>query len=236
MVTTTSDINNSNVTSFTNQAKSSASVKTAKGGLEGLADNFDTFLTLLTTQLKNQDPTSPMETNEFTNQLVAFTGVEQQIKSNDFLEELIGLSKGTQSSTAVAYIGKYAQVEDSQVTLANKKADFSYEISGEASKASVVITSDSGNVIYSEVINAPKGGLQKLTWDGRTNAGGTAKDGTYNVSITATDTNGKQINSKIYTAGRISGADFSSGEVMLTVGGSQIPVSKIVKISENQAI
>ncbi len=70
-----------------------------------LAGNFDTFLKLLTTQLQNQDPMSPMDSNEFTQQLVAFSSVEQQINTNDNLQSLIALSLSQQASAAVNYIG-----------------------------------------------------------------------------------------------------------------------------------
>src|SRR5262244_1302115 len=71
-----------------------------------IASNFTTFLTLLTTQLKNQDPLSPMDTNQFTQQLVQFAQVEQQMKSNDQLSTLVSLEQTTQSTAALAYVGQ----------------------------------------------------------------------------------------------------------------------------------
>src|SRR5690554_2489607 len=71
-----------------------------------IAQNFDTFLSILTTQLRNQNPLEPLDTNQFTQQLVQFTGVEQQLKTNDFLEALLLNTQSTARSDAVSYIGK----------------------------------------------------------------------------------------------------------------------------------
>src|SRR6188474_2682957 len=69
-----------------------------------LASNFTTFLTLLTTQLKNQNPLEPLDTNQFTSQLVQFAGVEQQLKVNDQLSALVALQQTAQNSTALEFV------------------------------------------------------------------------------------------------------------------------------------
>ncbi len=73
--------------------------KTNQSGLK-LADDMQQFLTLLTTQLQNQDPLSPMDSTEFTNQLVQFSQVEQQITSNQKLDSLLALQLASISSVA----------------------------------------------------------------------------------------------------------------------------------------
>src|SRR5215469_6276624 len=77
-----------------------------------LSANFDTFLTLLTTQLQNQDPLQPMDSNQFTQQLVQFSQVEQQINSNQNLETLISATKNQTSQSAVSYLGKSLTIKD----------------------------------------------------------------------------------------------------------------------------
>src|SRR5213083_902330 len=69
-----------------------------------LASNFSTFLTLLTTQLKNQNPLDPLDTNQFTQQLVQFAGVEQQLKTNDQLTSLVSLQQSAQATQALVYV------------------------------------------------------------------------------------------------------------------------------------
>src|SRR5262245_44814411 len=91
-----------------------------------LASNFQTFLTLLTTQLKNQNPLEPLDTNQFTQQLVQFAGVEQQMKMNSQMETLLTLEKANQSTAAMAYLGSTATVDGSTATLADNKASWTF--------------------------------------------------------------------------------------------------------------
>src|ERR1700686_3335504 len=81
-------------------------------GSQQLAGNFDTFLKLLTTQLQNQDPLSPMDSNQFTQELVQFSQVEQQINTNTSLASLIALTKTQSSANAVSYLGKTITITD----------------------------------------------------------------------------------------------------------------------------
>mgnify|MGYP000415501120 CR=1 FL=1 len=110
----------------------------AKSAGVSLAGDFDQFLTLLTTQLANQDPLSPMDTTEFTNQLVLFAGVEQQIASNENLEELISLSGGNQAVQAVSYIGKKAEANGNIFQLTENGAEIGYELASEAQPATIL--------------------------------------------------------------------------------------------------
>src|SRR2546430_16214955 len=106
MVDTIATIANS-VASATGTAPSASSgVPTTSAANKATpAGNFDTFLTLLTTQLQNQNPLDPLDTNQFTQQLVQFAGVEQQLKSNDQLKSLVELEKSAQSTQALVYVG-----------------------------------------------------------------------------------------------------------------------------------
>src|SRR3569832_441863 len=96
--------------------------------LNQLTNNFSTFLTLLTTQLKNQDPTSPMDSNQFTQQLVQFSQVEQQINSNKNLESLIALTKSQNATNAVSYLGKTLKLTDGTAALINGQAQRTYTV------------------------------------------------------------------------------------------------------------
>src|SRR5262245_29800369 len=93
-----------------------------------LTENFDQFLALLTTQLKNQDPLSPMDSSEFTNQLVQFAGVEQQIATNKNLESLVTLQKSSQVMGALELMGKKVEVSGTTVPLQDKSATFVYTL------------------------------------------------------------------------------------------------------------
>src|ERR1700694_132453 len=100
----------------------SSSLSSTTGGT--LAGNFQTFLTLLTTQLQNQNPLSPLDTNQFTQQLVQFASVEQQLKTNDQLTTLVSLQKTAQSTQALGFVGKNAMVDGSTTTMTNGAANW----------------------------------------------------------------------------------------------------------------
>src|SRR5947207_10974286 len=102
---------------------------TTKPANTRLADNFQTFLTLLTTQLKNQNPLDPLDTNQFTQQLVQFAQVEQQLKSNDQLSTLVALQKTAQQTQALAFVGMKVAVEGKTAELKDNKATWGFNVS-----------------------------------------------------------------------------------------------------------
>ena len=93
-----------------------------------IASNFTTFLQLLTTQLKNQNPLDPLDTNQFTQQLVQFAQVEQQMKSNDLLSGLVLLEKSSEATAALAYVGSTVVVDGSTAQLANGQAKWTLNV------------------------------------------------------------------------------------------------------------
>ncbi len=109
--------------------------------LASLSENFDAFLTLLTSQLQNQDPLDPMDSSEFTNQLVQFSAVEQQIQANQNLETLIQLQNAQSAANAVGYIGKDVEVPSSQIMLQDGEAKFAYTLADSVDIVVVTVTS-----------------------------------------------------------------------------------------------
>src|ERR687895_765063 len=103
-------------------ASAAASTVTSKT----MASNFDQFLRLLTTQLKNQNPLDPLDTNQFTQQLVQFAQVEQQISMNTSLSTLIALQQATQTSAAMSFLGTTVEVEGSTTRLQGGQATWTY--------------------------------------------------------------------------------------------------------------
>src|SRR3569833_3813191 len=115
----------------------SSSSSSSSNGLDRqtLSDNFDTFLQLLTTQLQIQNPLDPLDTNQFTQQLVQFAGVEQQLKSNDQLKQLIAIEKSAQSTQALVYVGNTVAVDGSKTQI-DKSATWNL-VSPQASSATI---------------------------------------------------------------------------------------------------
>src|SRR5215813_9610084 len=130
-----------------------------------LATNFDTFLTLLTAQLKNQDPLEPMDSNEFTQQLVQFSQVEQQINSNKNLESLIALTKARSSTDAVSYLGRDVTVTDGSGGLADGSAHWTYNLANDAASSSILITDSKGKMVYAAKAETTAG-AHDFVWNG----------------------------------------------------------------------
>src|ERR1700741_426974 len=139
------------VTSATSAASAATSTASqAADASKSLSSNFDTFLTLLTTQLQNQDPLQPMDSNQFTQQLVQFSQVEQQINSNKNLESLIALSKARSATDAVSYLGKTLTLTDGTAALMDGHANWAYSLENSASSATLYVKNMHGDVVYSE--------------------------------------------------------------------------------------
>ena len=134
-----------------------------------IAGNFNTFLQLLTTQLKNQNPLDPLDTNQFTQQLVQFASVEQQINMNTQLTTLVSMQKATQSTQAMSFLGATATVDGATAQLTGGKATWSFS-SDKPATGTVTIKNATGSTVYTGTypLNA---GAQAFQWDGRGNNG-----------------------------------------------------------------
>jgi flagellar basal-body rod modification protein FlgD len=200
-------------------------------GRTRLAENFDTFLTLLTTQLKNQDPLSPMDSTQFTQQLVQMTGVEQQLLTNDLLEKLV-TNTGSGVSTAVSLIGKEVRAEADVAALKNKKAEWTYALDRDATDVKLEILDEKGRVVRSVAPTDNKAGDHTFTWDGKNAAGSDSAEGTYTLRVTAKDSAGSTVTSTVYADGLVTGVEQNDGSTLITIKGAQVPWDKIVRIRQ----
>src|SRR5690242_15591432 len=155
----------------------------ATAGSQQLAGNFDTFLQLLTTQLKNQNPLDPLDTNQFTQQLVEFASVEQQINMNQQLSSLVSLEQAAKSTFAISYLGATVAVDGSTTQLTNGQAQWTFSLPKPAT-ATVNISNSSGQSVFSGQFTM-QAGQQNFVWDGQGNDGTQLPDGAYTMSITA---------------------------------------------------
>src|SRR2546421_1570606 len=103
-----------------------STTNTSSTATAGISDNFQTFLTLLTTQLQNQNPLDPLDTNQFTQQLVQFAGIEQQLKSNEQLKSLVEIEKSAQATQALVYVGNTVAVDGSKAAF-DKSATWNFQ-------------------------------------------------------------------------------------------------------------
>ena len=195
-----------------------------------LANNFETFLTLLTAQLRNQDPLSPLDSKDFTNQLVQFSGVEQQLKTNDLLSSLTENTKLSAGATAVAYLGKEATANSPLATVqAGGTATWNYEIPRTAQNVSLRVVDSSGRVVAISSGETSRG-EKTFQWDGKDQSGRPVNAGTYRLEINASGADGQPIIGSISRRGLITGVDLSGATPSVTIGGASVPLSAIVKI------
>jgi|SRR5215831_4107168 len=193
-----------------------------------IASNFTTFLQLLTTQLQNQDPLSPMDTNQFTQQLVEFAGVEQQMKTNDTLSTLVSLQQSAQTSQALSLVGATVVVNGSTSQLISNKAGWSLNATQPAT-AKITITAPSGATAYSGTV-AVNAGSQTFTWDGVGTDGNTWPPGNYTLSATAVTASGQATTITTQVEGPVSSVDLTQTPPVLSVGGQNYNITDIQRI------
>jgi len=206
----------------------------AANSLTGLADNFDNFLKLLTTQLQHQDPTSPMDANQFTQELVQFAGVEQAINTNSNLETLIGLQKSNQAIGALSYMGKTVEAKSDQVPLVDGKAVFAYTLSSAADKVSYAISDSTGRVVYSGNGDATAG-RHEYTWDGKSSSGVAMPNGAYTLTVAASDASGNPVDATTSIIGTVGSVEIGDSGVSLAIGAVSVPADQLVAIINNPA-
>jgi len=185
-----------------------------------LADNYDTFLVLLTAQLQNQDPLAPMDSTQFTQQLVQFSQVEQQIRTNEQLEGLVGQYKASLAGSALAYLGQDAVIESDKTVLYDGEANWAYELDGDAKEVTLTIKDAKGKVVFEREGDATDG-EHLLSWNGKDKNGNILPEGVYSLTITATDAAGEPVKSSSTVREIIRGVDFSGGTpLVLTPSGT----------------
>src|SRR6516225_8975256 len=231
MTTTNAATAPSVVSSTTQTSSSSSSSSSNLSSTTGstLAGNFQTFLTLLTTQLQNQNPLDPLDTNQFTQQLVQFAGVEQQLKTNTELSTLVSLQQTAQSTEALSFVGKNAVVKGDTTDLVNSQAAWELSIPS-ASNLTVNITNSSGQTVFTGKFAVNAGNNQPFVWNGKGNDGTQNPDGQYKLTATATDSSGKSVGVSTEVAGTVSSVDLTQSPPLLTINGQSYTVDQIQSI------
>jgi flagellar basal-body rod modification protein FlgD len=193
-----------------------------------IASNFTTFLQLLTTQLKNQNPLDPLDTNQFTQQRGQFAQVEQQMKSNDQLSSLVSLEQSAQQTTALAYVGATVVVDGSTSQLKNGKASWSFNVPKPAT-ATIAIKDSTGQTAYTGTFGMQPGN-QAFNWDGRGTDGKLWPDGAYTLSVTATDANKQSVGVSTEVEAPVDSVDLTQNPPVLSINGQDFTMDKIKRI------
>lgn len=199
-----------------------------------LAEDFTEFLTLLTTQLQNQDPLSPMDSTEFTNQLVLFTQAEQMINTNEKLDSLVALGVSDGLSSAQNYVGQDISYISSEFYFDGTTQDLRYSLPSNAASATMRIYNENGALVYEEDVST-SAGAHSVTWNGQLNGGGIADDGTYEIEIDALDANDESIEATTVVTGPVSGVESQNGAIYLIVGERAVALGNVLSTQESNA-
>ena len=216
------------VTAQQNSAKTTATAPTGSAALNSLSANFGDFLKLLMTQLKNQDPTSPLDTNQFTTELVQFSSVEQQINTNTSLTQLIQLTQAGEVMQASAMTGKRVTVTSDHVPLQNGKGTIQFTAPA-AETVALAIYSDTGTKLRDATMVATKGS-NTWTWDGTDGSGHTLPDGSYRVAVAGANADGTASALPFSVVGTATGVRNQSNNVQLQMGALSIDFSKVQSV------
>ena len=215
-----------------NSGASSGSSGTGTGmttSSQGIADNFQTFLTLLTTQLQHQNPLDPLDTNQFTQQLVQFAGVEQQLKTNDALSQLVTLQQTTQATQALGFVGKTALVDGTTATMTKSTATWHLNVPTDAT-VDITVANSSGQTVFTGKYTAGAGTDVPFTWNGHGNDGTQWPDGKYTISATGKDVANNNVGIAAQVQGVVSSVDLTQSPPLLTIDGNSYTLSQVKSI------
>ncbi len=198
-----------------------------------LSSDINFFLKMLTTQLQNQDPTSPLDTNQFTQQIAQYSSVQQQVNMNANLEKLLASNKQSSVSTAVGYIGKEIETKGNTGEVSGGQGAFSYILPKAAASVKITITNASGQTVFTGSGDT-KSGRNIAVWDAvNSSTGAIEDDGTYTIAVEATDTAGKAIAVETRAVATVGGVESdTNGDTLLAVGRNKVKFDDVLAVRE----
>lgn len=219
------------VAAATNTTSSSSSGALSNSISNNNMGNTQTFLQLLVAEMKNQDPTNPQDPTKMVTQLAQFNSLQQQITSNQYLQQMAS-AQSSSNSNAASYLGHTAVVNSSKFSFDGATAQqILVNMNGAAASATVQVVNAAGNVVATLNNGALPAGASSFTWNGAMDNGGTAPAGSYSIQVNATNASGQSVTSTAQTMGTVSAVDLSSsGSSQLVVNGNAVPLSSISQI------
>jgi len=195
--------------------------------------DFNMFLKLLTTQMQNQDPLDPMETSEYTQQLVQYSQVEQSMQQTGVLRDILTRLSAADMAQASSFIGREAQFDTNVAGLSSKPAEWTYSLPREAASIKATIKDAAGRTVATKDL-AP-GSEGRFSWDGALAAGGTAPHGAYSLQLDALDASGNVLTAGVRSVGVVDSVTSAAGNVLLGVNGTEIEAGKLVSVTQRTA-
>ena len=193
----------------------------------------DDFLNLLVTQLRHQDPLSPMESAEFTSQLAQFSSLEQMNNVNTNLELLQLYQASINNSQAVDFIGKTIKAQGNSIGVADGIADqIHFDLAENAIDVIIHIYDSQRNIIKTIQPGGLNAGAQGVEWDVTDNDGNKVPDDTYTFEVIATDTDTNPVSATTLITASVRGVSFKDGTTYLLAGNQEIPIGSVFEVME----
>lgn len=201
-------------------------------GRTRLVESYDTFMKLLTAQIRNQDPLSPMDSTKFTEQLTQMTSVEQQLLTNDLLQKVIQ-NTGSGIFTAISLLGREVSAVGDQAAIRSGKAEWGYDLASDAASVKLEVVDASGNTLHQTTLTEVAKGKHPFVWNGKDLAGKQLPDGgPYTLKITALDANLKTVSASTTVKGVVTGVEQSDGKTLITVNGVKLEWEKVTSVAQ----
>lgn len=208
--------------------------ETDKTGLSKRTVTQEEFLKILITQLKNQDPINPMESQDFLAQLATLNSLDQLIGINGKLSSVQSEQAFASRLEATSLIDKEITAEGNQVSLDEAgQAEIHYSLLAEATRIAVNITDSNGSLVRVLEAGGQGAGDQTLLWDGKDTGGNSVAPGVYTFEVNAFDIKGKQVSVTTRVQGSVTGVNLTGSVPVLEVGGIQIPINAVNKVETN---
>lgn len=194
----------------------------------------DAFMTLLLTQMKNQDPTNPLKSHEMAAQLAQFTSLEKLANIDTGIENLRKDARPDQNLQALSFIGKTVTTDNSKVSHveATDAHDIRFSLPQDSAHTSVLIKDSTGTVIRKLEFKNLKTGKNEINWNGKTDEGTTAAVGDYTAEFDAKASNGKKLFVESKVEGMITGVNFTAQGPLLMIGKQAVSMSEVKTISD----
>ena len=196
----------------------------------------ETFLKLLVAQLEHQNPLSPMDNMQFTQQLAQFTSLEQLQNMNTNLSALMQAQTTTNGLQAATLIGKQVQAQGNttHVLKPGEATPFQYTLTAASANVQINVLDQAGKTTRTLNVRDQKAGPQTLTWDGKDAAGKPLPAGDYHFQVTATDQAGKPVAVEESLQGIVEGVTYDGKNPYLIVGGNRIELSALTNIKQTK--
>ena len=219
--------------STVNNTASTTSTQTSNSATTGLNADFTMFLKLLTTQMQNQDPLDPMDTAQYTQQLVQYSQVEQSMQQNSTLKDILSGMTSQGLSQASALIGHEVEFDTDMTGLKDKPASWDWTANSKIDKMEVTITDANGKTVETRTVDVDDASSGRFSWDGSLSSGGTAPAGNYVLAVKGLDASGNTVSTSASAVGTVEEVRSINGTVTLGVNGAQFPMDLVARVGTN---